>query len=61
MEARMHKKKRVTKARKDFLTADEARRLKAAAIEVFEEAEKLDLKLRALAKAAHVLSVPFKY
>jgi len=57
----MAKKKRATKAEKEPVTADQARRIKKAAVEVFEEAEKLDLKLRALGKAAHVLSVPHRY
>jgi len=57
----MAKKKRVTTTEKKPPTEDQLRQIKKAAIEVFEEAKELDLKLNALGKAARALSVPHKY
>lgn len=56
----MAKRKRATTPKK-ALTPAQTRKLKAAAIDLFEEAKRLDLKLEALARAAHVLSVPHRY
>jgi hypothetical protein len=61
VEASMAKKKRVTTTEKKPPTEDQLRQIKKAAVEVFEEARELDLKLKALGKAARVLSVPHKY
>jgi len=57
----MAKKKGTTNVGKKPLTAEESRKLKIAAIDLFKEAEKLDLKIKALKKASRILSVPHKY
>jgi hypothetical protein len=57
----MAKKKGMTNVGKKPLTVEQSRKLKIAAIDLFKEAKKLDLKIKALKDAAHVLSVPHKY